>query len=60
MVTVCQCSVKLHAKVLRCSLAGKSSTTDVHIKFTVDNEAVLSCSEMLPQCCLLLKKGMVS
>ena len=37
VVTVCQCSVKLHAKVrrsLRCSLAGQSSTTDVYVKFT--------------------------
>ena len=34
VVTVCQCSVKLHAKVRRCSLAGQSSTTDVYVKFT--------------------------
>ena len=34
VVTVFQCSVKLHAKVGRCSLAGQSSTTDVHVKFT--------------------------
>ena len=34
VVTVCQCSVKLHSNVGRCSLAGQSSTTDVHVQFT--------------------------
>ena len=34
VVTACQCSVKLHSKVGRCSLAGQSSTTDVHVQFT--------------------------
>ena len=31
---VCQCSVKLHSKVGRCSLAGKSPTTEVHVQFS--------------------------
>ena len=37
MPTVCQCSVELHSKVGRCTLAGKSSTTDVHVQFTFNS-----------------------
>ena len=34
VITVCQCSVKLHSMVGRRSLAGMSSTTDVHVQFS--------------------------
>ena len=34
VLTVCQCFVKFHSKVGRCSMAGNSPTTDVHVQFS--------------------------
>ena len=34
VLTVRQCSVKFHSKIGRCSMAGKSPTTDVHVQFS--------------------------
>ena len=40
VILVCQCSVKLHSKVGRCSMAGKAPTTDVQVQFSLCLSAV--------------------